>query len=161
MSWFLIGQVGQAINAISDKVSGIGNVVFSPEQVIDKHATQLELTPAERELVGKAVVRAKALEDLSSMQPQTLSALVLLLSLAVQKRAMLMGFKAEDEEDSKDMVRPRVTVADVVRVTMVSAPALKKLHAKAYDRRHLILPEEYLKQLAARNLEVTPTRDLD
>jgi hypothetical protein len=135
------------INKITDKVQDAGKAVFRPEDVIDKHATQLSLTTSQRECAIETIKKARDLEGLGAVQMQTLSGGVLLL--------VLMLRKVTKPEEGQEEYRPPVTPDDVVRVTMVTLMALKKMHSLLFDKREAILPERFFKDCAERGLEPT------
>lgn len=137
------------INKISDKVQDAGNAVFRPEDVVDKHATQLSLTTSQRECAIETIKKARDLEGMGAIQMQTLSGAVLLL--------VLMLRKAIKPEEGQEDHRPHVTPDDVARVTSVSMTALRKYHGVLFEKREAILPERFYKDCAAKGLE--PTKD--
>lgn len=141
--------MGRMIIKITDKVQDAGKAAFRPEDVVDKHATQLSLTTMQRECAIETIKKARDLEGMGSVQMQTLSGAVLLL--------VLMLRKVVKPEEPQDDYRPPVTPDDVARVTMVTLVALKKVHGVLFDKQEVVLPERFYKDCAARGLK--PTRE--
>ncbi len=171
-------EVGRVINDVSRRVKELQAVVFTPEEVVDKYAAQLQLPVPVRTAAVEVVARARA-SDLEGVHPQTLAGAALLLLCNTKAledgedvlvEAPLPGEQqqqqqqgkgeADEDEEGKPEPPPQRSLEEILGVTLMSADALKRAHRQLYDRRRQLVPHAFVAALEANGLALRETREL-
>lgn len=168
-------DVGRVINDVSRRVKELQAVVFTPEEVVDKYAAQLQLPAPVRAAAVEVVTRARA-SDLEGVHPQTLAGAALLLLCSTKEREdgedVLVaveeavkgkgggGGGKDGGEEGKPDPPLRRTLEEIAGVTLMSADALKRAHRQLFDRRRQLVPPGFMAGLEANGLVLRETRQL-
>lgn len=156
LCWCIVwSQLFKVIKAIRERVEGLENTVLSPDLVIEKFAQKLSLEPAVCQRAVNTAKKAKELDGMSSLLPQTLAGAVLLLAVKVSRSP-----SSRDSTGGEELPHADITADSMAELSEVSSATLKRVHKRLFASRSGLLPQEYISDLCARGLEPMPTSEL-
>lgn len=106
------------------------NTVLSPDLVIENFAQKLSLEPAVCQRAVNTVKKAKELDGMSSLLPQTLAGAVLLLAVKVSKSP-----SSRDSTEGEELPHADITADSMAELSELSSATLKKVHKQLPHRR--------------------------